>query len=402
MKITKYLLYTSTALIPFYIFRMTIFGIPTNLFELFVALSAISFIPVFVAKFPNNFKFGTEKTQNLLILLFFLTSLIGLINSNFLLDSAGIIKSYYICPIIYYLLLKFSFKKEEIPKISICLLFSLILVAFWSILQKIGVIGTLFYQTNDPTFNQYLTDPIRVFAGFESPNALAMFVLPALLLSLPASNYLKEKFSSAIINIALPLIAIFVLILAGSRAALLASLSVVATATCYLKRTIKNNKILLALGLIALISLIFFLSNSSGRAGSNHARVEIYAYSLELIKHSPLFGIGFASFQSEVANLSKDNLPFIEFTLPYALHPHNIFLAFILNAGLLHLISFLALTFFYLKKGLTASSNISLFASLALVAMLVHGFFDTTYFKNDLSALFFLALAFIDINQKND
>jgi O-antigen ligase len=126
---------------------------------------------------------------------------------------------------------------------------------------------------------------------------------------------------------------------------------------------------------------------------NDQIRKEIYNYSVQLIKAYPLQGIGLADFQTKIDALSTNNLFFRWFGLPYALHPHNLFLALWLNLGLLGLLVFIIIVMSYYETLIFSNSTRRLFLIAAMTAILVHGFFDTTYFKNDLAAIFWLLIA---------
>ena len=77
------------------------------------------------------------------------------------------------------------------------------------------------------------------------------------------------------------------------------------------------------------------------------------------------------------------------------LHPHNIFLAFWLNMGLAGLIAFVWLcgkALLWLTEEDTKERPL---AALMVVVILVHGLFDTPYFKNDLAFQFWLLMAIL-------
>ena len=86
----------------------------------------------------------------------------------------------------------------------------------------------------------------------------------------------------------------------------------------------------------------------------------------------------------------------------YALHPHNIFLAFWLYGGLLSLVGFVWLI--VAAAGQLAGSKVDWGLRLGLLAalgaILLQGLFDTTYFKNDLALIFWLIIALIAILEK--
>jgi len=88
------------------------------------------------------------------------------------------------------------------------------------------------------------------------------------------------------------------------------------------------------------------------------------------------------------------------------LHPHNLYLAMWLNLGIVGLVSFIYIIaatvsrFFVGFKGVldeklfgTLKLRLILFAMLLIV--LIHGLFDTPFFKNDLALLFWVIIGSI-------
>jgi O-antigen ligase len=121
-----------------------------------------------------------------------------------------------------------------------------------------------------------------------------------------------------------------------------------------------------------------------------------------MIKSHPVTGIGLDNFQGEILKLSAGNISFQQNILSYALHPHNLFLAMWLYVGLGGLIAFLILILQFFGRAFhSLHDKMAIFPIAAMTAMLAHGLVDTTFFKNDLSALFFITLAFVIIINQN-
>ena len=78
----------------------------------------------------------------------------------------------------------------------------------------------------------------------------------------------------------------------------------------------------------------------------------------------------------------------MEWNIP---HPHNIFFAFWLNAGLLGLIALFIFIVFTHRR--------FTYPLIAFWGLLIHGLFDTPFWKNDLSMIFWLILGAIVILQ---
>jgi hypothetical protein len=116
-------------------------------------------------------------------------------------------------------------------------------------------------------------------------------------------------------------------------------------------------------------------------------RGEIWKVSMELLKQprNIMFGLGLGQFQNQYESLADSVLgrPPLDY---YVLQPHNIFLLFIFNFGLIGVI-FLV---FFIQKSFSNSSRISTWIFWYFV---LHGLIDTPFFKNDLFFLFILFLS---------
>ena len=135
------------------------------------------------------------------------------------------------------------------------------------------------------------------------------------------------------------------------------------------------------------------LINFSQRS-SFASRIMIWDSSILMIKQNPILGIGPGNFQSVYLSLQKYFPPYLEWAVP---EPHNVFLAFWLQAGFLGLIGFLLLLFFVFKKlfGIIKNKKDPFLAAPLLgffIYTVLHGLIDTTYWKNDFSFLFWICI----------
>jgi len=275
---------------------------------------------------------------------------------------------------------------------------SLIPVSLWAIFQKLGLVTTFFYQKGDPGFSNYLSSDIRAFGPFESPNYLAMYLVPVLFLSLIIFESIKERWQKITFS-ALYILPLLALLFSGSRAGIIALLgSFLIFVVIYYGGRVKIDKkySITIVGLLIVLT-IFASIYLSPREGSDAIRKEIYSYSAQMIRENWFGGIGLGNFQRTITSMSVDNASFQKYGLSYALHPHNLFLSFWLNLGLLGFLTFLIIIYNFatnLIKSIKSNQFIIATIASAMSAILIHGLFDTTYFKNDLSAIFWLVLAF--------
>ena len=119
------------------------------------------------------------------------------------------------------------------------------------------------------------------------------------------------------------------------------------------------------------------------------SRLIIWQSAGTIIKDHSLIGIGPGMFQRYYLDYQAKFPPYLEWAVP---QPHNLFLAFWLQTGLLGLIGFIWLLFNFFGS-VTPKSLLSVVLMAAMIYILIHGLVDTTYWKNDLAIIFWLIIA---------
>lgn len=393
-------LYLSIFLIPFYFFRLNLLGLPTNIFEISVFITLVLFL--------SDLFLHKKKIKLLnfdwVMIAFLIFAVVAVLLSPDKSTALGILKGWFIVPAIMYFVAKESISLKNIHKLAIPLFLSLLVVSTWSILQKFGVVSTLFYQAGDQNFQQYLSGNVRLFGPFASPNYLAMFIVPVFFLSLSLFSKIKN-IALKIIFLILESAPLYVLYYSKSRGGILALAAALLILTIgYILNKFKihrssNLKAVIAFIMTVFAFLVYRLGFSPER---DQTRIEIYKYSWQMLKSNYLTGIGFGNFQNKIDMLSESNGNFQTFILPAALHPHNLYLAVWLYLGIGGFISFIILVSQFFARAFRAlDEKIVIYPIAAMTAILVHGLVDTTYFKNDLSAIFFLTIALIAILERH-
>jgi O-antigen ligase len=111
-----------------------------------------------------------------------------------------------------------------------------------------------------------------------------------------------------------------------------------------------------------------------------------------------ILGIGPGRFQETYLSYQRFYPPYLEWAVP---QPHNLYLAFWLQTGLLGLIGFIVLLVSWIRYRLKLicdssqdadANKIRIILLVMILSMLVHGLIDTPYWKNDLSVVFWLLL----------
>ena len=159
----------------------------------------------------------------------------------------------------------------------------------------------------------------------------------------------------------------------------------------------KLTKIIIGLTCIMFAVVIFYskiLPTIKTEYSSLDERGEIWTTSIKLLEEPKklLLGVGFGQFQEQYFRnvdeaLGKKPLDY------YVLQPHNIFLLFIFQYGILGLIFILFCIYKNIKNIVTEKTGgLLLSANFILLYFFIHGLIDTPFFKYDLLILFILFL----------
>lgn len=381
-------------LFPTYLFRAKIFGIPTTFLE-------ISFIVVFIVWLIKNIKKIPVTGYPLLvtrlkypIILFLFAGAISIFTSPNTLSALGLWKAYFVEPMLFFYLLKKTIStKEDKEFIFWCLTISTLPIALLSIFQKFTGFGIAEPMWVDSAQR-------RVTSIFTSPNAVGLYLGPIAVMCFGWILYrLKIKdlrFKNIIIYIIffLNILAILFTKSQGTWIGVAAgiiflcyfllhkkwtavSVAIIAIAICIIPQTQK-----------ILLPYITF----SDQSGQN--RIALWRGSMQYLVSSPknfFLGSGLSGFSSVQENFRDPK------KIEPLIYPHNIFLNFWMETGLLGLLAICWIVFCFFKKGssghqLSAISYKLIFMA-AMVTILIHGLIDVPYFKNDLSMLFWTIVA---------
>jgi O-antigen ligase len=227
-----------------------------------------------------------------------------------------------------------------------------------------------------------------------SANADAMYFEPPLAFALGFALFATRPRERWIAGAVLALVGIALLV-SFSRASYLA---VAVLAAVLVLRTRRPRWRLRAVGALAVVGLIvielpFVRDRFLTLATSVTNRESIYRQTLQMLSHMPITGAGIDGFATRVA-------PYRPQGGIIHIYPHDIWLTTWSELGLLGVIAFAVIFFSLLWRAMSAVSTardiyrpLLWGAAGALILFLVHGFFDSPYWKNDLSVQFWLVAA---------
>lgn len=374
---------------PLYLVRLEFFGFPTNLFELIAFLAiAISFFQkdVLVKKviqIPRSLLFAFA--------LIFSGVLFSILFNDNKLVGFGILKSWFLLPIFFTFFLYAHLRsRRDLEKIFLSIYLSSFLVGIASLSYKICGITT--YDN-------------RLSAFYLSPNHLAMYLSIGIFFGLYfflksfTYDFSVKKFLFYFSPLLILLLSVYYTYSYGAWLAIMVSLFSILFFTVNTRKYLLVS--LLFLSFLSIVVFIFQIRTEKfsslihfSERSSLESRKTIWTVSQMLISENPIIGIGPGNFQSAYLSLQPKFAPYLEWAVP---QPHNIFLAFWLQSGLLGLIGFSMLLFLIFKillKILRDRKDAALAAPLFgfFLYTIMHGLLDTTYWKNDLAFLFWVCV----------
>ncbi len=408
-KIFKKIIYLGTLIIiflfPAYLVRFKIYQIPTTLVELLIYFEFIFLLLLlFLEKSERSILF--KKIKRVLfedrvfvfgLFLLVLGAFIATVISSNSLLSLGLFKAYFVDTVLFLILFLYSFSYKDLKKILNTFLFSSFLVA----------VVSLFYF-----FSGNLTYDGRLEAIFNSPNFLAMSLAPAILVACWNVLFKDGKYFEKISSLIALIFLVPVFLLTYSFGAFLGLFIALFLMLIFSRKSVFF-KISAILFLFFLVFGVFFTYLNSNKniiflfkddRSSLKSREMIWSATELILKENYIFGIGPGMFQKYYLLHQKDfKEPYLEWAVPY---PHNIFLAFWVQIGVLGFLGFLFILFSVFRFiWLNLFEDRGQFLLLLLgffMYFLIHGLVDTPYWKNDLALIFFLFLAiFIIIKNHN-
>lgn len=428
------------AILPLYVLRFSVI-LPTTLLEAFILILVAVFLiknwPYYGPRFKkilqgkfkptNRYPFAWE------LILWLGVGLAAVAIASFSLPAFGLWRAYFLEPALCFILFVNIFNsKEKIIKALIALAISALGLSVVSVVQ---------YLTGQFIPNEFWAAQTtrRATSIFPFPNAVGLYLAPLIFLfsGLLAFLYKKVK-NTFLVFLALAIGASFLaIVFARSEGALFA---IAATALVGLFLATKKTRlvaiVILVIGVVGLtISPTFnnyvmksaTLHNYSGEI----RRLQWRETMKMLFDGRVITGTGLAGYQAAITPyhqegmfLNKENLPQNEFLLrvwndpayrathwqplEIYLYPHNVFLNFWSELGLLGMLLFIWLIgrYFYVGaqtfKTLRAQKDgfawIVFGLLLAMLAIIIHGLVDVPYFKNDLAVLFWLLFALMGVS----
>jgi len=391
-------------LLPAYLLRATLFGIPTTLLEVMLLIVlALGFFEIFSNKLHTNLITQQTKQWFVLIVLLLVTATIALFIAPDHLSALGIYKAYFIEPIAFAVLLFVLLTHKHITQ-------NQILTALGISALFVSVVGIVqwFIPSGIPIPWDFER---RITSVFEYPNAVGLYLGPIVTVGWIAllNHFSSQKKLDSLHTIFWSFVSILgsiAIILAESEAAIVAVLASVFLYALIQKPT---RKLVLIFSILTLAVIILsplrtvVFEKLTLQDYSGQVRISQWHEGWNMLKDRPIFGAGLSGYSNALVPYHKET--------QYEIfeYPHNIFLNIWSELGLLGLITFTLIALLILQK-LKPSKSKTTFSLLhfslslpPLLTLFIHGLVDVPYFKNDLAVLtwIFLILFIYETTRSN-
>ncbi len=338
---------------------------------------------------------GNNKLTLIFIMTFFIAGLVSIFISPVPIKAAGIFKAYFFEAILFYFLtINLITTRQKLNRVFASLAILTLYVSGFGIYQ--------FFTLANLPFSWWGVEIAsrRIVSILNHPNAVALLLGP--ILAMLTITHHKSKLSWAALVLGL---AAFYLTL--SRAGWLAL--IVTITGFYILSSLsgpgewlkeRSRSLVKAITVIVIIVIVMialpFSRNQLFRLAQNDPskqnRFVLWSAAIDMVKHHPIAGVGLMGFHEYYKNypLGPDRV--------VQNYPHNFFLTFSLETGLLGLLSMLGLLIIFYKKIYGAlkkgtERSLALAAGAGMTMIVLHSLVDVSYFKNDLSVLFWLVYA---------
>jgi O-antigen ligase len=425
-------------LLPAYVVRFSVLGIPSTMLELMILMAFAVWVLTrtkLVDFLRGKYKWSDVKKNRLSrqkypyrieMVLVLLSSYGAIAVAHFSNEALGIWKAYFFEPLLVLIMLENLFKGfDGLKKISYALFASALYVSVYAIFQKFTGFGI-----DNPLWAAEETR--RVTSLFAYPNAVGLYLAPLALLAaafvwsgLVKKAFTKKEFVIPVIVFVMSMLAIYFAKSEGALVGVLAGLTVFGMLASRRLRVVTISAVLL-LSLIVAVNKplrIYTFEKITLEDLSGEIRKQQWRETWKMLKNDRLvFGAGLAGYQQAVSPYHQEGIFFNKekdpdfqrkiflFDNKYKaehwqpveiyLYPHNIVLNFWTEIGFLGMLVFAALLikyFYFNFKFLTKTAEENKYLILgmigAMVAIFVHGLVDVPYFKNDLAVMFWVLIA---------
>lgn len=413
-------------LLPTYLIRFYILGIPTTLLE---GMFYILFLLWLSGNTKQNIDFKKIKTKIKSIYtknkplfwgggIFALSATINIFTSVDIRSALGVWKAFYIEPLLFALIIATIIEnKKQLHTILYGLVFSglatgiLVLYQhftgwmvpwdFWENMQTYRATGWWGFP-NGVGFYLSLIFPFGIYLFIAKDENIFNTTIKHILNGLKGINGIKniiiDFFKSGILRtsaLLTSLIAIPGILFAKNTGALIGVLASVGVLALVYKKT----KILAIIALIISITVLIFIPAENSfkkellfQDKSGQTRIAMWKEAMQMLRDRPIMGAGLASYKIRIipyhTTVNKEGIEIFH-------HPHHQFLTLWSEIGIIGALTFVWLTIWTILELIHKPNKLKFTILFVFTTFLVIGMVDSPYIKNDTSIIFWLLPALL-------
>ena len=390
-------------LLPTYLIRLDIFGIPTTLLELvfIITTTTLIFHPkngllhkkkyIFTPRYLWDF-FKKHQSLSLATGLFLFSHTIGIGIATNTSQALGAWKAFFFEPILLaFLLTHIIEKKRDISAILFGLTLSGLATALLATYQHFtGWMVPWDFWENRNTY--------RVTGWYGFPNGVGIYLAPItafaaylITTTIPITKKTVLDHATLLVSIIYVPLSIMSIIYAKSTGALIAVIGATVLWLLLQKKTRNLTCVCILVGITIFVSLPAenaIKQEVLAQDRSGKIRQDMWAESIEYLRAHPLTGAGLMSYQKEIWPYRIDKW------IEVFHHPHNTILTMWMNGGFFGMFGFVWLCVWLvrsaLRDALIEHNTINTYVLCALATFLIMGLVDSPYIKNDMAIIFWL------------
>jgi len=374
VRFARWSLYATVACLPLYVVRWHYGPLPTTLLETLIAFTVVLYV---VARWRDGMRRPLSTPYDIPILLLLIAGAISIFVARDHVAALGLYRAFFVEPVaVFYVAVDLLRRRGEIGRVLIAFAAGSSAFALLNIRAfVVALMAHAVHVGNAPS------------ALFGNANYVAMYMEPPVALATGLVLFAATSRSrwAGIAWLAITGAALMLTFSKGSYVAVgaLGVLVVLAVPRWRVPLFVG-----LAVAAFAASRLPLVSDRLVNTYGSIMGRAEIYGATVAMIRDHPIFGVGLGGYMYKFRHYQPTP------------HPHDIWLTFWVELGLLGLVAFAIILFGLLWRGVRGWRSVqqparaAYWGSLAaLIMWTVHGFVDTPYFKNDMSVEFWLLAA---------
>ncbi|TMC54735.1 MAG: hypothetical protein E6J20_02025 [Chloroflexi bacterium] len=383
--VTTALAALTCALAPAYVVRWHVGPLPSTALEAAIVLTVVSYA---VETWRSHAPFQWRSPFTIPAAVFLVGGAIGVLVSPEHVKGLGLYRAYLVEPIAFFFVLGNAL--TDVRRAWLVLLGLALGASVAGLANSFVVVQAIRHHTLDVS----IPPPVVIY---NTANATAMFLVPLIGMAASIALYDRDR-RVRLVSAAFGGVFVLATFLSLSRGGLLA-LAVIAMILAVMNRyRLFLVPAVLVAGVISVLipgirSRLAHEFNPSDPNNTFLSRTHLWQATLEMLRDHPIFGTGMFGFARSIqpyrGGVYEENL----------IYPHNLFLNFWTETGLLGLAGFLWLLVQAFRTGwrgwvagAAAWRPLQLGVVLAMVAVIVHGQVDVPYFKNDLALEFWTLL----------